>query len=277
MTTSLTSSSSVPLPEQVQRLSGAPNFRDFGGYDTVDGRRVRRGQLFRSDDLSNLTHGDLEALTPLAIRLICDLRGSLERTRRPSRWPEGLTTERIVASLSTDLRMGHGFHARFLEDAPTAENARLMMLETYRYLPRNGARGLQTIFSRLAAGEVPALIHCTAGKDRTGFICASLLSVLGVPRETIYADYLLTNERGNLDALAIRVAPLIEQMLEIKDPLPRVALDVVNGVAREYLDASFAAIDEEHGSLDAYLDTAGVDATMREALRGQLLEPLRLS
>ena len=196
--------------EQVLRLSGAPNFRDFGGHRTLAGPAVRRGLLFRSDDLSNLTHGDLEALTPLSIRLICDLRGSVERDRRPSRWPESLSTERMIASLSSDLRMGHGFHARFLESDPSADNAHAMMLETYRYLPRNGARGLRAILGRLAEGEVPALIHCTAGKDRTGFVCATLLSLLGVPREIIYADYLLTNERIDLDVAALRVGPLLE-------------------------------------------------------------------
>lgn len=258
--------------EAALRLIGAPNFRDLGGIPTQDGRRVRDGQIFRSDDLSRLTTDDFEILTPLAIRLICDLRGVIERTARPSRWPDALATERLHANLSPDLQVGHGFHGALLQDDPSADNARLMMLETYRRLPKNSMDGIRAIFSRLADGEVPALIHCTAGKDRTGFICACLLHALGASRETIMSDYLVTVSRLDLDMMADSISGLLQQMLHLQNPLPRPALDVINTVVPEFLIAAFDSVEAQFGSMDQYLLAAGVDAPLRLRLQGELLE-----
>ncbi len=258
--------------EAALRLIGAPNFRDLGGIPTRDGRRVRNGQIFRSDDLSRLTTDDFEILTPLAIRLICDLRGAIERTERPSRWPEALATERLHANLSPDLQVGHGFHGALLQDDPSADNARLMMLETYRRLPKNSMAGIRSIFGRLAAGELPALIHCTAGKDRTGFICACLLHTLGASPETIMSDYLVTVSRLDLDMMAASIGGLLQQMLHLQKPLPRAALDVINSVVPEFLIAAFDAVDAQFGSMDQYLQAAGIDAALRLQLQDQLLE-----
>lgn len=269
------SGSATRLPESASpRLPGAPNFRDLGGLAGRDNRRVRYGRVFRSDDLASLGEADFERLQPLGIRLICDLRGGLERERRPSLWHAGSAPEKLLASMSARHQaVGHGFNRELLEQYPGPEGARRMMLETYRTLPRNGARGLLAILNRIADGGTPALIHCTAGKDRTGFICAMLLHVLGVPREAIYADYLLTNERVDLDTMALRVGPIIEFMLGMPaNAIARPALDVVNSVDADYLDALFAAIEAEYGAMESYFDAIGVDAALRARLQDELLD-----
>lgn len=252
------------------RLEGASNFRDFGGGVTAGGRRVRRGLLYRSERLSQLSDTDLERLLPLGIALVCDLRGERERKRNPSRWPPGYQPDQLVLDLSADLRAGNEALRRLIEADPSPRGARQVMIETYRMLPGNAAAGLRELFKRLGDGTGPVLIHCTAGKDRTGFICASILHALGVAYEDILADYLLSAERIDLEALAPTTAELLHSMLGLH--LDGEALAAVNGVAREYLDAAYAAASARFGSFDAYLEAAGLDGATRERLHVRLLK-----
>jgi protein-tyrosine phosphatase len=247
------------------RLIGAPNFRDFGGFVTVDGRRVRRGLLYRSERLSRLSDTDLEQLRPLGINLICDLRSEHERMRSPSRWPQGHEPERLDLRLNADLRAGNlALRDQIVAD-PSLAGVRRVMLDTYRMLPVNAAKGLGQLFERLAAGAAPVLIHCTAGKDRTGFICASIQHALGVPREDIVADYLLSAER-------IDIAALAQVTREMVGELEPEAAAAVNGVAAEYLDAAYASAAAQFGSFDGYLEWVGVDRKLRQQLQSKLLE-----
>jgi protein-tyrosine phosphatase len=249
------------------QLSGAPNFRDIGGWRADDGRRVRPGRVLRSGHLFDLTAPDLQALETLAIGLVIDLRSELERQRRPSRWPERLDTAWLLLGIDTDLQAGQQDLSRMLREDPTPAGAQRVMVEVYRQLPQGLAARLPALLRAIADCPQPALIHCTAGKDRTGLACACLLHLLGVQREDIYADYLLSANR--VDALAPKMLATIEALLGFS-PDPAV-LAVVNGVDARYLDAAFASMLEQHGSVDAYLAAAGIDQDLQTRLRAQLL------
>ena len=167
------------------RLEGAPNFRDLGGYHTRDGSRVRRGQLFRSQSLAYLTDADVDALHDLGVQLVCDLRSDGERRRSPNRLHPQFDGERLEIGIDADLRAnGNPFLAAIASD-PTPAAARRVMLSIYSDLPNAFAVIWPHLIDGLLERErLPALIHCTAGKDRTGFACALLLLALAraVPR-----------------------------------------------------------------------------------------------
>lgn len=255
--------------DSVLRLSGAPNFRDLGGI-RAGHSRVRRGLVYRSEDLSRLSAADLELARALGVRLIFDLRAESERAVRPSLWPADPAIERVFADVLVDLRAGHSDLGRLLAEQFDETGARRMMLQTYRMLPAAMLPKLPGLFQRLAAGCLPALVHCTAGKDRTGFICALLLHALGAGYDDIEADYLATRDCLDLDDLALRSHAMALKVVGLSFSRPM--LDVINGVDAGYLAASWSAIDAQYGSVARYLQRAGVSDEVREALRERLLE-----
>jgi protein-tyrosine phosphatase len=249
-------------------LSSAPNFRDLGGTPSAHGRSVRRGRLFRSEHLGNLSEEDICRLGSFNIQLVCDLRGESERLRHPSRWLADVP-ETLCLDITADLRAGRSALVGLFAQNPTLEQARLFMCETYRQLPAHSLVGLRQLFERLADGGTPAIIHCTAGKDRTGFICASLLQALEVPYEVILADYLLSRERIDRRALSIVTAKILQETMDLNLPLD--VLDAVNDVAPEYLNAAYTAVIRQFGSFDAYLEAAGAHGSLRRRLQESLL------
>jgi protein-tyrosine phosphatase len=259
----------VKPSNSVLRLCGAPNFRDLGGI-RVGSSSVRHGQVYRSEDLSRLTAQDLDLARGLGVRLIFDLRAENERAVRPGMWPQDPGIEYLLADVLVDLRAGHSQLGRMLAEQFDESGARRMMIETYRMLPAAVLPSLPGLLQRLAAGQMPALIHCTAGKDRTGFVCSMLLQVLGAHRDDIEADYLATRACLDLDALAIRSNAMAQKVVGVSFSRPM--LDVINGVESEYLVAAWTAIDEQYGSISQYLELAGINAEIRAALRRQLLE-----
>jgi len=263
-----------PLPPGLARrhvaLSGAANFRDLGGYRTGDGRNVRWGQLYRSDALAELTDEDVETLRGLDIRLVCDLRSPKERERAPDRLPGGADAPKVALLPVADARFDPDeMRERLLAGDETLDTAQLLV---------DGNEAFATTFStqyralleRIAVpANRPALVHCTAGKDRAGFAAAVLLRTLGVPEETVFEDYLATNRytahQTERTLQMIRFASLFRADPERVRPIFE--------ARREYLQAAFDAIRAEYGSFDAYLEQAlGVDAEERKALQEQLLE-----
>lgn len=247
-------------------LASAPNFRDLGGYTASCGRSVRRGLIYRSEDFSNLTPEDAEQLQRLGIRVVCDLRSDRERHITPNKWRAATA---LNLNISVDLRAGHATITRLLSGTPSQEHAELAMLETYRLFPSAFAEHMPHLFQHILDHKhLPMVFHCAAGKDRTGFIAAMLLSALGVPRDTIYVDYLQTAERWNgaRSETAIRayVAPLCdgEPSLEV--------VRTLCGVSPRYLNAAFEVIDQQYGGIDHYLESARMDSHARRQL-GELL------
>jgi protein-tyrosine phosphatase len=249
-------------------LEGGLNFRDLGGYRTADGRRVRRGRLYRSGSLSGLTQADCAQLTDLGLRTVCDLRTTSERTREPNLWVEAAA----LAHWTRDYEMSFGELRRVMAERLDADRARRAMITVYEQLPFEQAPAYSELFRRIAAGEIPLVFHCSAGKDRAGTAAALILSALGVPRETVVADYLLSDElaRPRLEARQR------EAQAQAQDPMaaiPTEALRVVLGAQTDFIEAAFGVIEARHGSLRGYLAEAlGVDEPMLQEIRGLLLE-----
>jgi protein-tyrosine phosphatase len=253
-------------PSRVLHLPSGHNFRDIGGYPTLDGKCVRWRQVFRSGYMSRIAGDDLEQLHRLGIDTICDLRANDEREERPTIWHEGTSTDFWARD--------HEFSAGSLAELALRpdlmiEHTRDSMFEIYRALPYEQTKSYRELLSRIARGRIPILFNCSAGKDRTGLATALILSILGVPRDVIDEDYLLSN--AVLDGLIeyMKSSPKYRQMaterLDLAMPMLR--------VESEYLDTSFAVIERDHGTVERYLDEAlGIDAEEQNAIRLNLLD-----
>ncbi|MBS0370523.1 MAG: tyrosine-protein phosphatase [Proteobacteria bacterium] len=253
-------------------LQGAPNFRDIGGYRGADGRTVRSGRLFRSEALARLTDVDLDKLAILDIGLLCDLRAADERQREPNRWPPALTTETLSGMESDELAAVRffGWRRRIADPSFDAAAARQWILQAYGGMPRLFASLLVSLFDRLAAPDSPTtLIHCTAGKDRTGFVCAALLFALGVSRDDIFDNYLLTRRRHPPEAL---LQVLVGDTAGSLPAETRAALMTMADVREDYLGTALITIDQDFGGIAPYLETAcALHPEKRDRLRNQLL------
>jgi protein-tyrosine phosphatase len=182
--------------DRVIPLEGAFNFRDFGGYNTTDGRMVKRGILFRSDELSRLSHKDREKLSALNLKTICDLRTPNERKAKPDRLPSPANSTLVSVPIYPSReepgrlqRLRWIFSGQY-KKMDFAEFTR----EFYYRIAFEHTSQIRRIMVLLSCqNNLPALIHCVGGKDRTGFIAALILLLAGVDRETAITDYLQTN------------------------------------------------------------------------------------
>lgn len=164
-------------------LDGAFNFRDIGGYPTADGRTVRWRRLFRADGLSRLSDLDRARLAELGVRTVVDLRTSLELEER-GRGPEGFTVHHLPMM---DVLPDVGEYPQWVDDE--------FLVRRYAQILDDGAPAIARAVATLAdADAIPAVFHCTAGKDRTGILAATILGSLGVPDDRIVADYVLSAE-----------------------------------------------------------------------------------
>lgn len=254
------------LAERRLALQGAPNFRDFGGYTTRDNRRVRWGHLYRSGHLNQLTDTDLDAMAALGIGLVCDFREMQEAERTPNRY----APQHQPRIENLPIMPGSAFNIfaqlNESENAVADEMARVMV-GINRDLALQQQDAYRKLFLLLAEHDDGILIHCAAGKDRTGFGAALILSALGVPEETLLHDYLLTQKYFPIE----REMNIVRKKygLDLPDAVMRPMLEV----RREYLSAALDAVHEEYGSLDTYLREAlHVDENMQRELRGKLLE-----
>ena len=251
-------------------LEGIENFRDYGDYATASGRRLRSGRLYRSASHARATDADLTVMDGLGLAVIVDLRRTGERERDPSRRPPGFAGQ-VIENDVPDAVDDPWW--TFVKQSDLSEEAfRGYLMTYYREAPFT-PRHLD-LFSRyfraLAESDGPVLIHCAAGKDRTGLLAALTHHLVGVHEDDIAADYLLTNNPVRMAARAPMVAQVIHEATgrTATDAAVRAAI----GVEPEYLRAGFAAILETHGSIDAYLaGPLGVDAARREALEARLL------
>lgn len=252
-------------------LASAPNFRDFGGYLTTCGRMVKSGRLFRSELLHELTEDEIERVHALGIRLVCDLRTPFERQRHPNRWVNESMTMTLASSddLEASAVRASDWREKLRIPDFDAVKARAWLLESYRGMPQHYAPCLAGVIEQLIVPDAPiVLIHCAAGKDRTGFVCAMLLWALGVPWPTIVQDYLLTGQLRPATVLAERLGERYKSASE----RARAALHVIAGVDIAFLDAAFESAVRQFGSVDNYLmQGCGLTTAVQQRLRNQLL------
>lgn len=243
-------------------LASSVNFRDVGGYRTADGRSVRWGKIYRSGSLAELSDEDVAYLTRLDLRLSYDLRSAEEALLRPDRLPERTAAHhRAIANENSRLHwMVTLFRLR--------HRMQEFLLDVYKgMIDRNGAIFAEVARLAAEAEDLPLVIHCTAGKDRTGLAIALLLLALGVPEETVVADYTLSNYA--FDELAEAMKPEI---------LPLQAFGFEEEQLRPFLLAEArtmtAALDylrRRHGSVESYLSRAGAGETTLRKLGDTLL------
>lgn len=251
-------------------LEGATNFRDLGGYATEDGHVVKWGRFYRSDALSKLTDADLEKLADLGIALVCDFRAGPEREAEPDRLPEKNPPRVAPLEIGADNFKVKDLRERIQSGDLEGLDLRGMMIEGNRQFATKFRPQYAAMFERIMQPEnLPALVHCTAGKDRAGFASALILSVLGVPRASVMEDFMLTNHY-TATATERQFA-----MIEIFS-LFRVDTDALRplfGVEPAYLEAAFDAIDSNYGDFDTYRREAlGLDDAEVAAFRALALE-----
>lgn len=246
-------------------LEGGHNFRDLGGYSTEDGRQLRRGLVYRSGSLAHLTPGDHVKLSALRLRVIFDLRGNEERRRRPIHWPA--TPASAVWARNHD-ETAADILDFLLQPGITSEDTRRLMIDAYRRIPYDQSESYREIFRSIARGDVPILIHCSAGKDRTGIVAALLLSALGVPRSTVIADYL---ESGRNIDRSCQVA-LDDHVIGRLSVLPSEVWMPMMRAESAYIEAMFDQILTNHGSVASFLDAEfGLEPEILTALRSTMI------
>jgi protein-tyrosine phosphatase len=229
------------------------NFRDFGGYKTQNGTCLKKGMLYRSGDLSKATDADLEHIASLGIKTICDLRSESERRREPDRVPAA----KPFTFFNIPMRPIIDYHARSL--------GRLLSLmfgserrmdyvaesyQAYREYATNYLPQLKALFWRISNPEnMPVLIHCSAGKDRTGVVSSLIQLVLGVSVETAMDDYLKTN--GNLSAYTEDVFRRLSKLGYFGVPWKRLYIPLFAARA-DFLNAALEQVEEEFGAVDEW-------------------------
>lgn len=221
-------------------LQGTVNFRDLGGYTTKDGKHVKWGKIYRSADMSKLTDADLAELKRRNITYDVDLRGTQEAAQAPDKMNPGTNYTLCPAGSENVAAMSKQIMA--------SNNLDSVMMVFYSDTKNFGPRYKPFFEQILITPDNQSLVfHCTAGKDRTGMGAALFLYSLGVPYNTIVDDYMATNYYR--DSENAKSAAAIMQLMHIDEKEAKKK----TGAKKEYLDATFAAINKQYGSVDNFL------------------------
>ena len=253
--------------ERVLPLEGIHNFRDYGGYGAKLGK-VRSGLLWRSGQHRGATAADLAAVAAIGLAAVIDLRGARERNAMPCKRPADFAASVVFVDDDTT---GLAPHIEAAFRAGGSDAARRGMTASYAELPfrKPLVPVIARYFETLAAADGPTLVHCVAGKDRTGLAVALLHTMLGVHRDDVIADFLLTNSAGDAEG---RIAAGAYHLRKAYGDLDDASVRVLMCVEPDYLDTAFAAIVDAHGSIDAYLtDRLGVTPERRNAIEERLI------
>ena len=240
-------------------LEGAVNFRDLGGYPAEGGRTVRWRTIYRSDSLSDLTDSDVSGLRQLGINTLCDFRLSEESERKPNRLPNGhrinVVRLRFVPEGTLDMlaAINRGQYG-------PADVEREVLIHYKKFVNDHAFEYRRVFEIILAKDSLPLLMHCTSGKDRTGFAAAAVLLAVGVAREIIVSDYALTNDyRRDIGHL-------------FSNAVSKPTIDVLTSANPRYIEAALDEIDARFGTTEAWLESLGVSPSRRARLRDLLTE-----
>lgn len=254
------------MADRVLTLTGVNNFRDYGDYALSGGGRVKKGVLWRSGQHVGASNADLTKIAGLGIATVIDLRGRSERELNPCRRHEGFAAEVLFCDGEN---VALGSHLDAAVEVVDEASARAAMRRLYAEMPyrSNLIEVLRRYFALLAERDGPSLIHCFAGKDRTGVSVALAHHVLGVHPDDMMQDYLMTNAALLGQHFPGNPGPEHEKYAKLSGEASR----ALTGVREEYLVAAIDAICASHGSIDAYVaGVLGVDETLRERIKDRL-------
>jgi protein tyrosine/serine phosphatase len=255
-------------------FEGLENFRDFGGY-AAGHRRMVRGRFYRSAHHAEATPNDLARLAEMNIAAVVDLRRPDERERYPSRRWENFAARVVDNDINHDGdEMGEDSYGEFLRNSDlSAASFRDFMIRFYSlapFAPRH-VHLFSRYFDTLAETEGPIVVHCRAGKDRTGMIVALTHVLAGVHRDDMYEDFLATNDPVRLGKTLPHIVKAVHA--EFGRAPTEEAMAVGMSVEVSFLEAAFAAMEARHGGIEAYVrDVLGVDASKRALIERRLFE-----
>ena len=266
--------------DRVVHLKGTTNTRDIGGYPAGDLGTLRWGQIIRSDELSRLTAGDFKKLEDMGLKTVIDLRTRKEHDESPTVW-QGDHPPRFfhfpVGDANNDWFTAQ--RKMMKKNRFNEEQALSHMVEGYRMIADEGTSSYRELMEVvLDESNWPVLIHCSAGKDRSGIAVVLIMEALRVDRETIMQEYLLTNELSRIEdkaAFIARESKNAAKGTKFSKGVPASAWLPIVGVRKEMLEAFYHRIDDDYGSMDAYLTGLGVDNNARLALAASLTSGLQ--
>ncbi len=258
--------------ERVIHLEGTANTRDIGGYLTSDLHTLRWRQIIRSENLSRLTASDFQKLEEIGVKTVIDLRTDKEHDRSPPHWlgdnpprffhfPVGDSNNEWFNTTRKMMK-----RMRFTEEQSSKH-----MIEGYRMIVEEGSPSYKKLMELvLDQSNWPILIHCNAGKDRAGVAVTLILEALGVDRATIMEEFLLTNEIARIEEKAVLFSKEVKKQKRTGRGPSADAWFPILGVQPEMLEAFYASVDEQYGSMDAFLTEMGVDQDARRTLAASL-------
>ncbi|GHV54585.1 protein-tyrosine-phosphatase [Spirochaetia bacterium] len=235
-------------PGSLLSLEGVYNVRDLGGYRAADGKTVRWEKILRAGELDKLNPEGVALLEGIGIKTIVDFRDAGEKAAAPD---AAIAT--VQNTIELPIEVSSLMDTRTLARAPLAQNEQILVTGN-KFFVTDAQAQYKSFFAAVSdENNLPLMFHCTAGKDRAGFAAAMFLSALGVDRETVIQDYLLSGEY-----VAVKYAPYIAQ-------IPNLA--PIFETRREYIQAAFDTIDNEYGGTEKYLtEKLGVDMAKLKAI-----------
>ena len=271
--TPTTAAQNQPAPGTSLGIASIPNLRDVGGYTTQDGSLVRRGVAYRSNQLNPIAPDDMKKLAALGLKNDFDLRAAGEREAKPDQLPAGV--KNVWLNVLADAKDTNPAEVEEMLHNPKAANAALgngkgaaKFMDAYRQfitLPSAKAAFRQLFIELGEKNQLPSLFHCTTGKDRSGWAAAALLTLLEVPEEKVYEDYLRSNEY---------ILPAYKQAIDsfvAEGGDPSIPQDLL-GVKTEYLQSSFVEVKTQYGSIEGYFEEGlGIDKAGQQQLRDRFL------
>lgn len=261
--------------DQEIHLAGTSNTRDIAGYQADGLYTLRGGQILRSDKLSRLTASDFSKLEKIGVRTVIDLRTDKERKQSPTKWQGDNPPQFFHFPIGDANNDWFTAQRRLMKKNKFTEaQAREHMINGYRMIATEGPDSYRRMMALvLDQSNWPLLIHCTAGKDRTGVAITLLLEALGVDRESIMEEFLLTNEMSRAEKKAVFLSKQRKNSSNGrsfgKGPSASAWFPIL-GVKPEMLEAYYASIDEQYGSMDAFLSELGVDQGARSRFAASL-------
>ena len=258
--------------ERLLSIAGTKNFRDLGGYQTVDGSTVKWNMIYRADNLAHLDSDGISAFSALNIKAITDLRSEAERIQEPNiipaTYPGPVYNVLPINDRSVDIKaLGRKIVTGKITDEEIDD-----LLDHRKFITNSRHRSYWGgwLADLAQDNSTPHLFHCTSGKDRTGFGASIFLLALGVPEETVKADFLLSN--------SVLADYNDDRIKEIDDRVPgkidEAVFRRILGVSEKTIDLSFDRMKSDYGSIDGFIrDGLGIDDDTRRQLQNKFLEP----